>query len=61
MPMPIFRVSTVCPMLKYNDIGEPIAIVIFNASLHTFVCILSVGQCTPDTNVTYVGDVMPRQ
>ena len=46
--------SKVCPMPKYSDIydlWEPVAIVIFNESLHTFVYILPVGQCTPYTNV----------
>ena len=53
-----------CPMLKYCDIYDildPITIVIFNESLQTFAYILPVGQCTPDKNVTYVSDVMPRQ
>ena len=50
-----------CPMLKYSDIydiWEPITIVIFNESLQNF-CIHTPG--TPDKNVTYVNDVMPRQ
>ena len=41
-------------MLKYSDIYdlcEPVTIVIFNESLHTFAYILPVGQCTPYTNV----------
>ena len=64
--MPIFRYFSrqVCPMLKYSDIydiWEPITIEIFNESLQTFEYILPVGQCTPDKNVTYVSDVMPRQ
>ena len=36
------------------DIWEPMTIVIFNYSLQTFVCILSVGQCSPNKNVMYV-------
>ena len=42
-------------MLKHSDIydiWEPIIIVIFNESVHTFLYILPVGPCTPDTNVT---------
>ena len=57
----IFLASKVCPMLKHSDIYEPITIVILNESLQTFVYIRPVGQCTPDKNVTYVSDVMPRQ
>ena len=56
--------SNVCPMLNHSDIyniSEPITIVIFNESLQTFAYILPVGQCTPDKNVTYVSDIMPRQ
>ena len=52
----IFLASKVCPTLKYIDIfdlWEPITIVILNESLQTIVCILPVGQCTPDKNVTY--------
>ena len=62
--MQIFLASKVCPMLKYSDIYdilEPITIVIFNESLQTFIYILPVCQCTPDKNVMYVIDVMPRQ
>ena len=49
-------------MLKNSDIydiRESITIVLFDESLQTFACILPVGQCTPDKNVTYVSDIEP--